>query len=85
MKEKFKVVIREWCKGCPICVDVCPAPGNVFEIVDGKPKVARTELCFGCGLCAELCPAKAIEIEGLIKPHRLPFNEYIRSLVARMV
>jgi NAD-dependent dihydropyrimidine dehydrogenase PreA subunit len=85
MKKRFEVVIEEWCKGCPVCVNVCPAPNNVFKIIDGKPKVVKPELCFGCGLCSELCPVKAIEIKELVKPHRLPFNEYIRSLAIRMV
>ena len=82
---KFEVIIREWCKGCPVCYNVCPAPGNVFELVNGVPKVARSELCYGCGLCVELCPAKAIEIKGLRKPYRLPFNEHVRQLVNKMI
>jgi NAD-dependent dihydropyrimidine dehydrogenase PreA subunit len=82
---RFEVEIKEWCKGCPVCVEVCPAPGNVFEIVDGRPKVVRSELCYGCGLCSELCPAKAIEIKGLVKPYKLPFNEHVKSLVQKMI
>ena len=66
-----KVVIKlntERCKGCGLCVDVCPK-GNLrlskkmnskghcyIEIID-------PESCTGCGLCFQMCPDLVIEIE----------------------
>ncbi len=63
-----KVVInREKCKGCLLCVGVCP---KKILIVDEelnqrgvKPITARTEaLCTGCGSCYVICPDTAIEV-----------------------
>ncbi len=85
MKREIKVEIMPWCKGCPVCYNVCPAPKNVFELVDGKPKVVRPEYCFGCGLCEELCPAKAVKVTGYREPHRLPFNTTITSLAQKVI
>ncbi|ALU11543.1 ferredoxin [Ignicoccus islandicus DSM 13165] len=85
MRRMVKIEIAPWCKGCPVCYNVCPAPVNVFELVDGVPKVARPEYCFACGLCAELCPAKAIILEDYEKPYHLPFGERVKSLVKKMI
>ena len=79
------VKIMDWCKGCPVCYQTCPAPVNVFELENGRPKVAHPEYCFACGLCAELCPAKAIVLEGFEMPYRLPFSESMKSLAKRII
>ena len=50
-KKKLKkhVINREWCKGCGICVAVCPK--NVLEL-DKKDKAvaARKQDCIACQL-----------------------------------
>ncbi len=62
-KKKLKrhVINREWCKGCGICVAVCPK--NVLEL-DHKEKAvaARKQDCIACQLCEEICPDLAIEV-----------------------
>lgn len=58
---------REWCKGCYICVDMCPR--NVLEVdestfVNGihPVVVARLEDCTVCRLCELWCPDLAIAV-----------------------
>ena len=62
-KKKLKrhLINRDWCKGCGICVAVCPK--NVLEL-DTKDKAvaARTQDCIACQLCEEICPDLAVEV-----------------------
>lgn len=62
-------VVPNLCKGCAICISVCPRDAIVSssERNDyGDPTVRiQDELCTGCGACALLCPDGAIrETEG---------------------
>ena len=41
-----------WCKGCEICVDVCPKQVLVME--DFIAVVQDLEACTGCMLCENL-------------------------------
>ncbi len=56
------VTIKEKCRACGTCVDICPfhAPAMV-ETPDGD-YVAKinASLCKGCGTCASWCPSGAI-------------------------
>jgi ferredoxin len=46
------------CRGCSICVDVCP-----FGAIqgDGAPRV-EWEKCMGCGVCVGRCPDEALSL-----------------------
>jgi len=48
------------CTGCGICTEVCPH--GVFDLSEGKARVAEKDSCMECGACALNCPAKAIEV-----------------------
>jgi 2-oxoglutarate ferredoxin oxidoreductase subunit delta len=61
-------VNSDWCKGCHICVEVCPR--QVLEVDEGAflrgfhpVWVARLEDCTICRQCELLCPDLAIIVE----------------------
>lgn len=64
-----KIVINpEWCKGCHICVEVCPrhvleVDGDVFVRGFHPVRVIRSEDCTVCRQCELLCPDLAILVE----------------------
>ena len=68
-KESVKVKVDErFCKGCGLCVNICPhhllqrsvhigATGHhPVELINSEKK------CIGCALCALVCPDTAIII-----------------------
>ena len=70
MKRKAEVtVIKEWCKGCEICIDVCPC--DVLEMKDFVAAVKDIDKCTGCMLCELLCPDFAIEVKKLDQPTKV--------------
>lgn len=52
---------ESWCKGCGICVNVCPERIWVLNERDVVETVSA-ERCTGCGLCEKLCPDLAIDV-----------------------
>lgn len=65
-----KVTIRqEKCKGCALCVTVCPK--KIIFISDEKinekgfhpAEAGDNEQCIGCCFCATVCPDCVIKIE----------------------
>ena len=63
-KQKLKAIVinRDWCKGCGICVHLCPK--KVLEM-DAKDKatVVRPEDCICCRMSELRCPDLAIEVQ----------------------
>ena len=68
MKRPPSIVIdRERCKGCELCIPVCPrhvlAMGRAINRQGLHYAAAvKPEACTGCLNCARLCPDGAIEI-----------------------
>ena len=69
-KKEDKVTIGHWpdgCKGCAICIDVCPK--NVWKLIEAKNKwngqlvtVKKADACIKCMLCEIHCPDFCIKI-----------------------
>ena len=63
-----KVVINEdGCKGCGLCISVCPK--KIMHLSDRFNKtgyhfseVKPMEECIGCASCAKICPDVVIEV-----------------------
>ena len=60
-------ILREYCKGCGLCVAVCPVQclrmsDEVSD--DGVQPAERVEAveCIGCLQCHTVCPDVAIEV-----------------------
>ena len=52
------------CRGCTLCVDICPA--DVFDFEDSSmlAKATREIDCIGCFSCFYICPSQCISIAG---------------------
>ncbi len=52
---KGKIIIKEnWCKGCEICVELCPT--DAIEMKDFKVVIKDEDKCIACIQCALRCP-----------------------------
>lgn len=61
--RRFAVeVIDAWCKGCDICVRLCPEDCLRLDH-RGIVRVVAPEACTGCRLCEFLCPDFAIAVQ----------------------
>jgi len=65
-----KVIIDEnVCKGCNLCVHVCPkkilqlSPDKINSKGYAPAECIDQELCIGCTFCAMMCPDVAIKIQ----------------------
>ena len=63
----FRVKIdTECCKGCGLCIIVCPKNGLAISKISNKKGFFPAELtsfeCSGCVSCALICPEAAIEV-----------------------
>jgi 2-oxoglutarate ferredoxin oxidoreductase subunit delta len=71
--RSFRAVVDiERCKGCGLCLTVCPrnslsAAGKINRKGIRYVYLEDPEACTGCGLCALICPDCAIEIKEIKK------------------
>jgi len=73
------------CRGCTLCVDVCPV--DVFTMDDNEEnaKVGCQDDCIGCYSCVYVCPSGCIDVDdiNMLRPfHRIPGHE---ALVERFL
>jgi 2-oxoglutarate ferredoxin oxidoreductase subunit delta len=60
------IIDIERCKGCGLCITVCPKNGIAISKKSNKsgyfPAEAVNADCTGCAVCAIICPDVAIEV-----------------------
>lgn len=56
------MIVSERCKGCNICVALCPKQVLGLDTL-GKVQVVKGSECIGCGQCELRCPDYAIYVE----------------------
>lgn len=71
-QKRGKITIdRELCKGCYLCVSVCPqeviSTSNKLNKMgyypaEFKENRKKDKRCIGCAMCATICPDVAIEV-----------------------
>jgi 2-oxoglutarate ferredoxin oxidoreductase subunit delta len=71
-KERGMITIdRERCKGCYLCISVCPNEVIVisqslnqqgYYPAEPKKNLNGDKGCIGCAMCATICPDIAIEV-----------------------
>lgn len=64
-KKNKLTVVSVYCKGCGLCVDICPT--GTLELEDNieskfgvSVKIAAPDHCIGCRMCERRCPDFAI-------------------------
>jgi indolepyruvate ferredoxin oxidoreductase beta subunit len=57
-------IVPQWCKGCDICVRMCPEHCLVLNR-EQRVEIARPEACTGCRICEWLCPDFAIRVHNV--------------------
>jgi NAD-dependent dihydropyrimidine dehydrogenase PreA subunit len=51
------------CRGCQMCVDICPTKVFDFDAAEAKARVREAADCIACLSCRYLCPSGAIAQE----------------------
>lgn len=62
-KGYFHVIREKYCKGCGICIALCPK--QLLVLKNGKVFPEHPEICIGCRMCEYRCPDFAIEVKPL--------------------
>jgi 2-oxoglutarate ferredoxin oxidoreductase subunit delta len=66
IKKKGLVGIKtNWCKGCGICVYLCPRKVLALDEM-GKAVVVNPDKCTACKICEIHCPDFSIEVEEVL-------------------
>ena len=60
--EALRCLSRSICRGCQVCVLICPDQAISFDVSENFP-VIDLDFCKCCELCAHFCPKGAITME----------------------
>jgi 2-oxoglutarate ferredoxin oxidoreductase subunit delta len=66
-RRGYVVVDEERCKGCELCIAVCPEGSlQLSPLLNSSAyhpvRMTEGNTCTGCALCAQVCPDVAIEV-----------------------
>jgi len=79
MAKGIVLIDEDRCKGCGLCVTVCPK--HILRLAEGRfnakgyqpVEVTAPEACTGCTLCAIICPDVVFTVyRQRRKPRRVP-------------
>jgi 2-oxoglutarate ferredoxin oxidoreductase subunit delta len=59
-KNEVVLLHPDWCKGCGICVELCPV--NVLALENEKVVIKDGAKCIGCDICELICPDFVIKV-----------------------
>ncbi|MGC5325745.1 4Fe-4S dicluster domain-containing protein [Brevibacillus sp. SYSU BS000544] len=76
MQESKVLFKEEICKGCGLCVSVCPVSIiSLADSINGKgyhpAQVADQEKCISCTFCAIVCPDSVITVFRPVKQSKI--------------
>jgi len=75
------VVNPQLCKGCEVCVEICP--DNAIEIVEKKSFIDYNR-CTCCGVCDRVCRYGALEVKHPQMPAVLEGGVRLETLKAEV-
>ncbi|MDR7418656.1 MAG: 4Fe-4S binding protein [Armatimonadota bacterium] len=79
MTDLRVIITTEWCKGCGLCVAVCPpnvlALGALNTLGYPAATLIDNDRCTSCAACAMICPEGAVAV---FKPPRPARKEAVR-------
>ncbi len=55
-------IFATWCKGCTICVELCPTKVLAMHPSGSRPVIVAHEKCTACHFCDTHCPDLAIVV-----------------------
>lgn len=70
-------ILDKGCRGCTLCVDICPVYVFDFDEQHDLAQVVCAEDCIGCLSCTYLCPSQCIVVSDIemVRPfHRIEEN-----------
>lgn len=65
-EKKIKINLdKKACRGCQLCVDICPVDVFTFDKNEFTASVNKEDNCIGCLSCYYVCPSTCIEFENV--------------------
>jgi len=65
-------IAAQGCRGCTLCVDVCPTKVFEMEATQQVAQATRPDDCIGCCSCEYICPSRCLVVAGIDR--QLPFH-----------
>lgn len=73
------------CRGCSLCVDLCPVQVFEQDASGALARVGHAERCIGCLSCVYACPSQCVEVDGYVRLRPFHRVEANAALVRRFL